>query len=352
VGVDCVTPLGQGLSLIISHFEKPVWPRNISTYDTDDRQVLVYNYEEALARFYQANLLNCKISAYPPYTDYHGINRQSPNFIFIDLDLSHFRNTEALDTSLSKTLNTIKKKLNCAYPSVLWSGNGYHIYLPVEASVLEQESIFAELDEQPSRRFIQWAEKYLSNNKSDHCHSSGLSFKNCMLRIPGSYNSKHGHNVEVKIVQKWNGVRSSIAPLLSEFYIYLADTKIEDIRRIRKPGDGSIRYAANYENNKIRWIEMLLQMPIADHRKYALWRILAPYLINIKKLPYEDALSIISVWLRKCAELKPLDFRVNSRIKPNLSAAGRVGYLPISFSHLKTHNRQLADLISYEMKNE
>ena len=185
MGVDCVTPpknaIEQALSFIISHFEEPVWPRTISTHRTDDRQLLVYNSKEALARFYQANLLNCKISAFPSYTDYEGINRQSPNFIFIDLDLSHFRNREALDGCLSKTLKTMNEKLKCAYPTVLWSGNGYHIYLPVEAPILEQESIFAELDEQPSRKFIQWAEKYLSDNKSDHCHFSGVSFKNCMI---------------------------------------------------------------------------------------------------------------------------------------------------------------------------
>jgi hypothetical protein len=145
------------------------------------------------------------------------------------LDLSHFRNREALDRCLSKTLNTIKEILNSAYPTVLWSGNGYHIYLPVNAPILEQASIFAELDEQPSRKFIQWAEKYLSHNKSDPCHFSGLSFKNCMLRIPGSYNSKHGHNTEVNIIQKWNGVRPSIKPLLTEFYVYLADKKIKEI---------------------------------------------------------------------------------------------------------------------------
>jgi hypothetical protein len=290
VGVDCVTPskdaIERGLSLIINHFEGPVWPRTISTHSTDDRQLLAYNSKEALARFYQANLLNCKISAFASYADYEGINRQRANFIFIDLDLSHFRNREALDRCLSKTLNTIKEKLNCAYPTVLWSGNGYHIYLPAEAPILEQESIFAELDEQPSRRLIQWAEKYLSDNKSDHCHSNGLSFKNCMLRIPGSYNSKHDHNVEVKIVQNWDGVRPSIKPLLTEFFIYLADTKIKEIRGIRKQRDG---YTAHYENDNIRWIETLLQIPISDHRKYALWRIIAPYLINIRKLPYEDA---------------------------------------------------------------
>jgi hypothetical protein len=76
VGVDCVTPIEQGLSLIIGHFQEPVWPRTISTYGTYDRQV-VYNYKEALARFYQSNLLNCKISAYPSYTEYEAINRQS-----------------------------------------------------------------------------------------------------------------------------------------------------------------------------------------------------------------------------------------------------------------------------------
>jgi len=266
------------------------------------------------------------------------------------LDLSHFRSREALDRCLTKTLNTIKEKITGAYPTVLWSGNGYHIYLPVEAPILEQESIFADVDEQPSRKFIQWAEKYLSNNKSDPCHFSGLSFKNCMLRIPGSYNSKHGHNVEVKIVQNWNRVRPSIKPLLTEFYAYLADKKIKEIHEIRKRRDRSVRYSAQYESNKIQWIETLLQIPITDHRKYALWRIIAPYLINIKRLSYEDAVGIIKDWLSKCNKIKRLDFGVNDRIKANLSAAARVGYLPISFNHLKAQNRQLADLISSQMK--
>lgn len=55
-------------------------------------------------------------------------------------------------------------------------------------------------------------------------------------------------------------------------------------------------------------------------------------------------------WLNKCDKLKPL-VSVNDRIKPNLSAAARIGYLPIIFTDLKTANRQLADLISCQMKN-
>ncbi|MFL6317261.1 MAG: hypothetical protein ACJ71K_19095 [Nitrososphaeraceae archaeon] len=40
-----------------------------------------------------------------------------------------------------------------------------------------------------------------------------------------------------------------------------------------------------------------MQTPIEDYRKNAVNLILAPYLINIKKLSYEDALNIINNWL-------------------------------------------------------
>jgi hypothetical protein len=63
---------------------------------------------------------------------------------------------------------------------------------------------------------MQWAEQYLSNNKADLCHSKGVSFNNCMLRIPGSINSKV--NRKVAIVKIWNGIKPSIKPLLYDFY--------------------------------------------------------------------------------------------------------------------------------------
>ena len=76
---------------------------------------------------------------------------------------------------------------------------------------------------------------------------------------------------------------------------------------LESDGDRSLQYIAQYENNKIQWIETLLQIPVSDHRKYALWRIVAPYLINIRKLPYEDAIMIMMDWLKKCDEIKPVD---------------------------------------------
>jgi hypothetical protein len=173
-----------------------------------------------------------------------------------------------------------------------------------------------------------------------------------MVRVPGSFNSKLvqlnekgeivliPESAEVKIVQKCNGVRPSIKPLLAEFYISLADSKIKEIHKNRKPR----RHSEN--NSKIRWIETLLQIPLADHRKYALWRIVAPYLININKLTYDDAYNLAKNWLNTCDKIRPLDFNANVKIKYTLRAATRVGYLPIGLSHLKSDNGELYTHIS------
>ncbi|MGC1928374.1 MAG: nucleotide-binding protein [Candidatus Nitrosopolaris sp.] len=152
--------LNQNDLILLSHFEEPVWPRTVSTYATEGRQVLVYNKDEALARFKQANLLDCRINAYPDYTGFGAINRQAPNFIFIDLDLSRFSFLNALDRGVENVLKNIKDKLNGAQATVIWPGNGYHIYLPIRAFILESESVFAEF-EQPSKKFLRFSEKML-----------------------------------------------------------------------------------------------------------------------------------------------------------------------------------------------
>jgi hypothetical protein len=326
-----LSTIQNGLDYLLGQIVPPIWPRTISTHTTEGKQVLVYTQDQALAKFRQARLLDCRINAYPSYTGWKGLNRQAPDFLFIDLDLSRFKIMEALNRGRKKTLKFIKEKLGVnVSPSVLWTGNGYHVYLPVSVPILELESIFAEFEE-PSRRFIRWTEQFLTNNKADPCHSNSLSFRNCMVRVPGSFNSKLvqlnekgqivniPESAEVKIIQKWNGVRPSIKPLLSQFYIYLADSKIKEIRKNRKPRKNSVRYE---NNHKIQYIETLLRIPIPDHRKYALWRIIAPHLINVRKLSHEVAASIIRMWLNKCDKLRPL-VSVNDRIKPNVSAACR-----------------------------
>ena len=79
---------------------------------------------------------------------------------------------------------------------------------------------------------------------------------------------------------------------------------------------------------KIWWIEKLLQIPISDYRKFTVWRILAPYLINIRKYTDEEAFNPIRDWLNRCNELRRLQFNGVYLIKYNINSAKRNAYLP------------------------
>ena len=79
--------------------------------------------------FEQSDFLDCRVNAYSSYTEYKGINRQTPNFLFIDLDKYSFETERAYRLALTNTLRNIREKLSEAYPTILWSGNGYHIII-------------------------------------------------------------------------------------------------------------------------------------------------------------------------------------------------------------------------------
>ena len=74
--------------------------------------------------------------------------------------------------------------------------------------------------------------------------------------------------------------------------------------------------------------------------------------MNIKKLSFGEAFAVIKDWLNKCDDITLLDFSPSDRIKSSLRAALRVGYLPLSYSDLKTENRQLYDLISSAIEDK
>jgi hypothetical protein len=348
--------LEEGLDFILSHFEEPILPRTISTRTTEARQVLVYNREEALARFKQANFLDCRISAYSDYVEFEGINRQSPNFIFIDLDRSGFKTERAHKLALSLTLKNIQEKLS-GNPTCLWSGNGYHVYQPMDAFVLEREKPFSEFG-RPSKEFLKFAELYLTNYKSDPSHHP--SFKSCMIRIPGSHNSKlvernnnngivaADESTEVRTMQRWDRNRPKINLLLGSFLAYLVDLKFKEIEQQQKQRFSrySSRSTSTTSNSVILWIEKLLQTPIEDHRKITVSLILTPYLVNIKKLPYDESYNIINGWLDKCNSLRRLDSGFSLRIKHALENAIKTGYKPMRFENLKKRNMALYHTLS------
>ena len=64
-----------------------------------------------------------------------------------------------------------------------------------------------------------------------------------------------------------------------------------------------------------------------------------PYLVNIKKLDYEQSYKILKRWLEKCNNLKDLEFNLDTEIKAKLRYIKH--YNPISIKTLKNDNKKL-----------
>ena len=211
------------LDFILSHLEEPIiFPRTIMTKKLG-YQRKVYSKERVLEHFIESDFIDCRINAFPALKE--GAT-WIPDFLFIDLDLSNFNDKKALEIALNKTLKKIKEKIdsNNAHPTVLWSGNGYHIILPVYCPIeLERIQEFQEFDN-PSERFLRFAKDYLSNNKADRANNP--SFRSCLVRIPNSFNAKclargeSFENSKIKIIKEWNRERLSIKSLLRDFRRY------------------------------------------------------------------------------------------------------------------------------------
>ena len=96
----------EGLKFILNHLDN-LWPRMISTYTTGGAQKPVENLAEAMAWFRAANFLDCRISAYPIYTDSY-VQRTgiAPTVLLADIDKEHFKTPEEFE--LAATRNRIR----------------------------------------------------------------------------------------------------------------------------------------------------------------------------------------------------------------------------------------------------
>jgi hypothetical protein len=151
----------------------------------------------------------------------------------IDIDLKDFTSKDKLERALNRVLKQIESKMR-GRPTVLWTGNGYHIYQPMAGFIIEQEEVFAKFIDPTGKdlttKFMQFAEDFLTNKKGDRQHRPSIN--SCLVRIPGTRNSKCAQ--EVKIIQRWNGQRPAIQFLLRHFRRWLIDEKIEHHRRSKK----------------------------------------------------------------------------------------------------------------------
>ncbi len=359
MGADSAS-IRNSIDFILSHFDgqHELFPRTIMTSKTKGQKKIEYESDARTPKerifdyFKQADFTDCKINAFPYNTEHTGVdfdvkNKTAATFIMIDLDLKDFDNKEKLGKQLKKTLNKLSFKFHGeAHPTVLWTGNGYHIYQPIEGIVFEEFQIFYDflpyLDNRDlTTEFLRFAEKFFTNGKSDPNHLP--SIKSCLLRVPGTINSKNGD--EVKIIQKWDGNTPSIKWINEDFRHYLIQKRID---KIKEKGKSQKKFLSSHihnnksNNQKIGWIENLLQTPVEDYRKFCLWRIVIPYLVNIRKLTTDDAAIIASEWLQKCDTLRKLDFIPQIYIQNDLRRVK--AYLPSSKETLKQNQTGLYDI--------
>ncbi len=240
VGKDNI--LNPPIDFILSHFDSSSsqFPRKMMTFRSNG-QFTVNTKQEIFKRCVQSDFKDCRINAYPETIMKGGILIQSPNFVFVDLDLGNFHNDyDKLDKVKNSTLRKMAL-MQGSHPTLSWTGNGYHIYLPMDVPVLDNEYVFSK-DKFPnlfslkgkysqyfvSEAFMQFAEDFFTSGRADPNHRP--KYKTCLVRIPDTINSKclnRGLSLEeskVRIIQKWNGKRIDGGAITHEFMIWLTKT--------------------------------------------------------------------------------------------------------------------------------
>lgn len=106
-------------------------------------------------------------------------------------------------------------------------------------------------------------------------------------------------------------------------------------------------------NNRIEYIELLLQMPLTDYRKSAISLILAPYFVNVQHMSDKESFDRIKEWVLKCNEVKKLEPSIgyfDELINKAIKRARNTGIKPLKFENtLRYMNYELYDLL-YQSK--
>jgi hypothetical protein len=246
----------EGIKFILSHFEKQhvLFPRTIKTFDTKD-QIKVeyelpvqYSINKIFDIFKESNYYDCKINCFPYNNNFKKYSTNFNNlkvkdkttccFVMINLDLqSVSHNKEKLDNILNKTLNKLSVKFyGESHPTVLWTGNGYHIFQPLEGMIFENDKVF--YDSMPNidrnidtiTEFTRFIVKFFTDGKIDPKHLPSVN--SCFIRVPGTFNFKNGE--QVKIIQKWDGKSPTVQWITYDFKNYLKQKKIDKIYKRKR----------------------------------------------------------------------------------------------------------------------
>ena len=117
--------------------------------------------------------------------------------------------------------------------------------------------------------------------------------------------------------------------LLDALMIWLQDHRKPDKTFPREGGRGK------RERNQIKWIEKLMENPVDDGRHRLLWLVIAPYLVNVKKLSFEEAYEEAKRYFQECDRVKRLTRRFDHEIRYYLQYAARKNLRPLSLRSLR-----------------
>ena len=160
-----------------------------------------------------------------------------------------------------------------------------------------------------------------------------------MLRVPGTCNSKN--NTMVKVIRKWDNQRPKITLLLGSFCAYLKDKKLKEQGLLQQNAITTTSTTSVAEN--IPWIDRLLRTAISNGRKYCIWRILVPYMVNRKQLSREQSTSLTMDWLNRCTEIAGLNFNPTYRIAYAIRHVEKYG--PVHPSTIEKEHDTLYELL-------
>ena len=184
----------------------------------------------------QSKFIDCRVSIYPSlyatkenYNDKYA-NMQLADLITFDLHKSVFMRESAQIKALYAILQALKKIL-APRPTILSSGNAFHICQPIEPDPTERIEEFRDhiINEYPALGL------FLRLSKLDPCHSQ-QPYNPSMLLIPGTLNSnceEGEEHQEITIIQRWDGSRPKIDSVLIDFHRYLKDPTVSVIEETK-----------------------------------------------------------------------------------------------------------------------
>jgi hypothetical protein len=93
------------------------------------------------------------------------------------------------------------------------------------------------------------------------------------------------------------------------------------------------------------YVEDLLKHPVSDGRHRLVWLVLAPYLVNVKRIDEQEAIDRIRAFVAVAGETSAM----KRFVEYNVRRAKRNGLLPPTFSTLKTEHPDIYGLLPKEV---